>query len=210
MGAPADVTHQDSQQSRQEKNATISAAAMGGVAGFLVIGPVTGVACAAGAAYAATRPGTTGKVARGVGQGGIWMTKKVKSTQTVTNAQQTVAEKARAVDEKLHISQLAQAVDGKLHLKDKALAAADKANALEEKYCFSGKAQTAAEKTTEAVGVAAVKSAEAYQKLDERHNVTSKGLTAATTVGKGLVSATVGVTRWAWRQRSHSDAPITR
>lgn len=61
------------------------AAAVGGVAGFILVGPVVAVAGAVGAAYAATSKGLAGSIFRGAGEGVATAGDGVKAVEDKTH-----------------------------------------------------------------------------------------------------------------------------
>mmetsp|Transcript_102004 Transcript_102004/g.287974 ORF Transcript_102004/g.287974 Transcript_102004/m.287974 type:complete len:329 (-) Transcript_102004:76-1062(-) len=96
----------------------LSAAAIGGAAGLLVVhGPITAAALAVGAAYATTRNDTSGEAAREVGNAGIAAVRRArkfnqehKVTSNVSEKVEEALVKARAMDEKYGLIDKTQAM----------------------------------------------------------------------------------------------------
>jgi len=87
-----------------------AAAGAGGIAGFMVMGPMAAVALAGAAAYATTREDKIGSAARTVGTGGVTALQKAKSfddnyqvTQRVAAAGSNAVGKAKEMDEKYQV-----------------------------------------------------------------------------------------------------------
>eukprot|EP00929_Paragymnodinium_shiwhaense_P105073 TRINITY_DN69986_c0_g1_i1.p1 TRINITY_DN69986_c0_g1~~TRINITY_DN69986_c0_g1_i1.p1 ORF type:complete len:369 (-),score=58.46 TRINITY_DN69986_c0_g1_i1:32-1063(-) len=179
-----------------EKRQTLGAAAVGGAAGLLLLGPHIGAAVVAvGAACAANRSDKVGQVSRGVGDMGASAIESAASSRRVVEARESVAESCKQVDEKLHITAAARTVDDRLGVSDKAQSAADKLRQVDEKYALSEKAMQAAERTQHASQAAASKAAESISEFNTKYDVTGK-------LSRGTVSAASTVAGWVGKAMS--------
>mmetsp|Transcript_28704 Transcript_28704/g.63273 ORF Transcript_28704/g.63273 Transcript_28704/m.63273 type:complete len:257 (-) Transcript_28704:233-1003(-) len=91
------------------------AAAVGGIAGLILMGPITGVALAGGAAYAATRRDSFGNAARGAGNAAAVGFDKAKEVNTkygvtdkISSGVQSGVAKAKELDQKHKVSEQVQ------------------------------------------------------------------------------------------------------
>jgi hypothetical protein len=159
---------------------SMAAGALVGATGLVLIGPLTGVALAAGAAYATTRQDDIGKAARSVGDAGL---RAVDSTRAFTE-ERRIAEK---LDEKLEISESASYLDRTLHISTITQKAGDTVRSIDEKFAISESTSMVAAKTHAFVngvdgqlgissksGVVASKTAQVLSEFDETHQVTDK------------------------------------
>lgn len=158
----------------------IAAGAVAGATGLVLVGPIVGVALAAGAAYATTRQDGIGKAARTAGDVGLKAVDKARAL----NEEHRLDEK---LDQKLHITETARSLDDKLNLSGLAQRAGETVRALDEKLAISRSTAVAAEKTKafaksvdEQYGIsnksqaAVAKTAEAVSDFNEKHQVTQK------------------------------------
>uniref|UniRef100_A0A7S3XJN7 Uncharacterized protein n=1 Tax=Oxyrrhis marina TaxID=2969 RepID=A0A7S3XJN7_OXYMA len=112
MPAPADAA---APQGSSDMRSVGGAAAVGGIAGLILMGPITGVALAGGAAYAATRRDSFGNAARGAGNAaavGFDKAKEVSSkygvTDKISSGVQSGVAKAKELDQKHKVSEQVQ------------------------------------------------------------------------------------------------------
>lgn len=165
-------------------------AAIGGVAGVLLTrGPIGGLACAAGAAYAATRSDKVGDAARAVGQAGVTgadkavaLNEKYQFTGKVMAVGTATA--AKAQDLSSHAVAKVQDLDSQYHISEKAktVSVATVTKAQELGVATAARTKDLSEKSF----AAGVKTVSKAKDLDAQYRITETAKKTADTVSRGF------------------------
>lgn len=115
------VDEDEARPMERKKDVMVASAAIGGLAGLLLLGPVPGLALGVATAYASTREDSAGSAVRKVGKAGV-----------------TAVSQVKALDEDYRISQRVASVGH---------TALDQVSALDQRYSLSDKALHASSQT---------------------------------------------------------------